>query len=133
MSCVLNLYASGIEEYFEDDYLKSARQTCFREGFNQDHVVVEVLQPLREILKKGIEQLSCWIRVRRGEIAQLSLAGTPGPSDQIHDQILSVVQHLCSFIMDPPFGSSSPSEEDCSLQWAAIFALLKTKNISMHT
>ncbi|KAF9579910.1 hypothetical protein BGW38_003641 [Lunasporangiospora selenospora] len=133
MSCVLNLYASEIEKYFEDEDLNLARQSCFREGFNQDHVVIETLQPLREVLKEGIDELSCYIRVRRGEIAQRSLAGTSGPQDRIHDQILSVVQHLCSFIMDPPFGSSPPSEQDCSHQWAAIFSLLKSRNISMHT
>ncbi|ORZ27724.1 hypothetical protein BCR41DRAFT_345779 [Lobosporangium transversale] len=132
MSCALNLCASGMEEYFKDAYLDSARKACIRKGFNKDHNVNEVLSPMREILKKGVEHLSHWIQVRRGENSQLSLAGTPGPSDQIHDQILSVIQHICHFIMEPPFGSSPPSEEDCSHQWFTICNVKAQKYFDSH-
>ncbi|KAI7830770.1 hypothetical protein BC939DRAFT_261085 [Gamsiella multidivaricata] len=80
-----------------------------------------------------MEHLQNYVLVQRGEVAQQALEGTLDPTDRLRGQVLKIVEHLCTFILDPPYGVAQASEADCLHQWITVFAILKSKNITLHT
>ncbi|KAG9322894.1 hypothetical protein KVV02_002403 [Mortierella alpina] len=134
MSSVLNLFASGMDSYFSEVEMEAAREACLRRGFEENNAIVQVLSPLREVLqKRGMEQLQHRVISLRGEVALRAAEGTTKPGDCLRQQVLMVIETLCTLIMDPPYGTAQASEADCLYQWKTVFSALKSKNITIHT
>ncbi|KAF9207743.1 hypothetical protein BGZ49_010644 [Haplosporangium sp. Z 27] len=131
MSCVANLYSSKTQEYFDQNFIGTARKMCLQEKFDHDEKIVNFMVPLRGILEeKGIQRLSKTVTATRGQIALRSLEESPQADDEVHDCVLRVVE--CNFIINPQYDGEY-SEHDCARQWANIFAICKSKSATIKT
>ncbi|KAF9947442.1 hypothetical protein BGZ70_002676 [Mortierella alpina] len=134
MSSVLNLFATGMDNYFSEIRLEAAREACLRPDFEENEAIAQILAPLRDVLERGgVERLHDHVIALRGEVALRAAAGTAEPGDRFRQQVLTVMESLCTLILDPPYGTAQASEADCLYQWKSIFSALKSKNITIHT
>ncbi|KAF9577831.1 hypothetical protein BGW38_006712, partial [Lunasporangiospora selenospora] len=54
------------------------------------------------------------------------------PAAKMRDKVLEILTTLCTFVLQPPFGTESPSENDCLLLWTSVFKII-TDKLTLHT
>ncbi|KAF9981704.1 hypothetical protein BGZ65_003656 [Modicella reniformis] len=100
----------------------------------EEHPSTTYLEKYATTLRdKGIRHLRKKLVVDRGVLQDKHMEVDVLPAvAEIEDKVLRILTALCDFILQPPFGNASPSENDCLHLWTSIFTIIADK-VTLHT
>ncbi|KAG0354822.1 hypothetical protein BC939DRAFT_524459 [Gamsiella multidivaricata] len=115
------------------DLLNSARAMCEVKHIDV-HPAIAILKKYEgALVEKGVHHLLRRLAADWGKLSSefLDENTIPAAAD-IEDRTLQVLILLCKFVIQPPFGQTTPSENDVLALWVSIFSVL-VKKITIHT
>ncbi|KAI8599502.1 hypothetical protein EDD21DRAFT_379697 [Dissophora ornata] len=137
MSCCLNVMSDRACEHFEnqdeDGLLDAARTLSVIKGFELHECSDITMRYSTFLAENSVEDLKKKLSIDIGALNQKYANEELPTSAKSEEKVLEILKQLCQFIIRPPFGKASPSENDCLQVWVSIFSVMVEDKVTLHT
>ncbi|KAF9112942.1 hypothetical protein BGX27_002532 [Mortierella sp. AM989] len=136
MSCTFNTMSTRACERFNKEdstILQQVKASCYMESITI-HPCTEIIQRYAQVIQeKDVAYLVRRLKTDQGVLnAQYLEAETLHDNAKVEDKTLSCLNHLCENVLNPPFGSETPSEQDWVNIWVRLLHIIK-EDATFHT